>query len=137
MAAFTTESAVRLKFQLTDTVLAPSALILAGIEDAHAELVRFLNSVYGGGTPEEGLVLGETLLAGSRIYQSLAAKDAFDQKQAVIGHQQVGTGRRLDALLTVARLAEEAGWHILEPYLTSRPSSLHVGLTDTVPVLGN
>jgi hypothetical protein len=136
MAAFATEADVRLKFQLNDTTLAPSALIQASIEDAHTELLRFLDPVFLTSTPEEALVIGETLLAGAHLFRSLASKEAFDQKQVSIGSQQIDGGKRFGALMAMASLTEKNAWYVLEPYLADMPSPSPVAATDSVPVIG-
>lgn len=136
MANFTTESQVRAKFHLTDTTLVPADWVTASITDAHTELLRYLDPAFASGTPDDALVLGETLLAGAHLYRSLAAKQAFDQKRVSAGGQRIEEADRLDALETIARIAEEQAWHFLEPYLLEHPGRLALEASDSVPVLG-
>jgi hypothetical protein len=136
MASFATEDDVRLKFQLSDTTLVPSALVTASIDDAHAELLRVLDPAYITEPPEDALVMGEVMLAGAHLLRSLASKDAFDQRQLVIGNQRIEAGKRFSALMTMASLAEQNGWYLLEAYLVDRPSRPPLDATDTVAVLG-
>jgi len=136
MANFTDEAKVRAKFELHDTVLVSSELIDGAIDDAHTEILRYLAPDVEINPPEEGLVLGETLLAGAHVFRTLAAKDAFDQKHLTIGGQDVAGGQRFNALERVGTVAEELAWYILEPYL-EHPGMRAVGdATDTEPVLG-
>ena len=136
MAVFATESDVRLKFQLNDTTLVPSALVTASIEDAHAELLRFLDPAFNTASPDAALVMGETLLAGAHLFRSLASKDAFDQKAVAVGTQRIEAGQRFGALMAMASLTEQNAWYILEPYVLARPSLAPAGVTETTPVLG-
>ena len=81
MAGFTTEAAVRLKCQVEDTVAGSSALVLESIDDAHARILAELDPGVDVVTPEENLVAGETLLAGSCLMASLASGEAvFDRR---------------------------------------------------------
>ena len=89
MPSFTTESMVRLRFQLQDTASVPADLVEAAIDDAHAELLARLGPAYAEPPWPQALVLGETLLAGANVYRALAAKDAHDQKHVVVGGQRV------------------------------------------------
>jgi hypothetical protein len=136
MSSFATEADVRLKFQLNDTTLAPSALITGSIEGAHAEILRFLDPAFNVLSPETALVMGETLLAGAHLFRSLASKDAFDQKQITVGGHRIDAGKRFSALMTLASLAEQNAWYTLEPYLLERPSRAFAEATDTTAVLG-
>lgn len=136
MASFATEADVRLKFQLDDATLVPSTLVVGSIDDAHEELLRFLDPQFDTTPAEEAVVMGETLLAGAHLFRTLAAKDAFDQKQATIGGQRLEAGKRFTALMAVAALTEDQAWYVLEPYIEARPSRVLAAVTDTVPVLG-
>ena len=136
MANFATEADVRLRFQLNDTAEVSSALVNASIDDAHTELLRFLDPVFDELSPEDALVMGETLLAGAYLYRSLASRQAFDEKQVAIGGQRIEAGKRFSALMAIASLTEETAWYILEPYVVDRPSVSPAGATDTVAVLG-
>ena len=136
MSSFAVEADVRLKFQLNDTTLVPSALITASIDSAHAEVLRFLDPTFNTASPAVELVHGETLLAGSYLLRSLASKDAFEQKQLAVGTQRIDAGKRFGALTAMASLAEQNAWYVLEPYLADRPSEGPAKVTDTTPVLG-
>jgi len=136
MANFTNESLVRLRFQASDTTLVSSELVNAAIDDAHAELLRFLDPQFDTGNPEEALVMGETLLAGAHLFHALAAGEAFGQKRVTIGGQRVEESERYDTLTALARTADEQAWYILEPYIEDRPSRSVSDSTDTIPVLG-
>lgn len=136
MADFTTADKVRMKFQLDDTTLVPDALIDASIDDAHFELLRFLDAEVDVDTPEEALIMGETLLAGVHLYRSLASKDAFKQKHSTVGSQRIEEGRRFASLMMVASTVEEQAWYILEPYLAEVPYRYVLSTTDSLPILG-
>ncbi len=137
MPNFATESDVRLRFQLNDAALVPEDLVGASIDDAHGEIERFLDADVDVDPPEQGLVTGETLLAGAYLYRALAAKDAFQQRHVTIGGQRIEEGERFRALMAVAALTEKQAWFLLEPYLTSQPVRLVIDCTDTTPVLGD
>ena len=111
MAAFTTESAVRDKFQLTDTTLVPSALVTGSINDAHEIVLRFLDPVFDVPSPDAEVVLGETLLSGAHLLRSLSSSEAFTQKRLTIGGQRIDVARRFEALNDAADSAEEQAWH--------------------------
>ncbi len=136
MANFTTESVVRTKFQVEDSTLVPSSLVTASIDDAHDELMRFLDPEVDTGNPEDGLVLGETLLAGAHLFRSLASKDAFDQKHVSIGGQDIAEGDRFAALTETADKAETQAWAMLEPYLAAAPTRTPADTTESTEVLG-
>ena len=136
MANFASESDVRLRFQLYDTVLVTAESIEACIDDAHAEIERFLDETVDVDPPDAALVTGETLLAGAYLYRALAAKDAFQQKQVTIGEQRIEAGERFRALMAVAVLTEKQAWFMLGPYLAAQPPRLVIDCTDTIPVLG-
>jgi len=131
MATFATESDVRRKFQLEDTVLTPPALVEGSLNDAHTELLRYLAPEYLAGG-DAGLVLGETLLAGAHLYRSLAARDAFEQRAVTLGGQRLESGARYDALLGVAVLTEASAWRILEPYLAAQMGRPPLAATATL-----
>ena len=136
MANFATEDDVRLKFQLNDSTLVPSALVSASIDDAHAELLRVLDARFVSGSTDASLVMGEVMLAGAHLFRSLASKDAFEQRQVVIGSHRIDAGKRFGALTAMACLAEQNAWYLLEPYLVDRPSRAVLAATDTTAVLG-
>ncbi len=136
MANFATESAVRLKFQLEDTASASSELIEAAIGDAHTEILRFLDPEVDTVSPEDGLVLGETLLAGAHVFRSLAAQDAHRQKHVTVGQQRIEEGSRFDALTLLVTTLEAQAWYVLEPYVKGCSARKVGEATDTVAVLG-
>ncbi len=136
MAAFSTESDVRLKFQLEDTTLVPSNLVVKSIDDAHEVVLRHLDPDVDTGSPEVALVSGETLLAGALLLHSLSVNDAFVQKNVSVGGNRISEGGRFDALRAAAGTAEEQAWYLLQPYLVDEPARLLLGVTDTRPVLG-
>ncbi len=136
MANFTSESEVRQKFQLNDTTLVPSSLVTASIDDAHTELLRFLDPEYDTGSPEDGLVMGETFLAGAHLFRTLASKEGFEQKHLMIGGHRIEEGERFTALMTLASVTDEQAWYVLEPYLLDWPGRSVADATDSTPVLG-
>jgi len=136
MANFTTESEVRMKFQLINTTQVPSDLVAAGIDDAHTELLRFLDPDVDTGSPEDALILGETLLAGAHVLRSLASSDAVQQKHLVVGGQRIEEGNRFQSLMAMAEQASRLAWEALEPYLLAGPPRYVGAVTDTTPVLG-
>ncbi|GMW01795.1 MAG: hypothetical protein AMXMBFR84_29320 [Candidatus Hydrogenedentota bacterium] len=136
MAVFTNETAVRVKFQLADTTLVTPALIEQSIEDAHAEVLRFLAPEVDTESPEDALVVGETLLAGAHVYRSLAAHDAANQKHIAIGANRIEAGKRFEALNAIAEVVERQAWYILEPYVAHIPARSAIALTESTPVMG-
>lgn len=136
MAGFTDEARVREKFQLTESNAVSTALVEASIDDAHAEVLRWLDPDFDVPTPEEGLVLGETLLAGAHVLRSLASGDAAGKRRAVVGGSRVERGIRFGELSKAADAAESQAWHALAPYLLDREGPEVLAATDTVPVLG-
>lgn len=136
MANFTNEARVRERFQLTDTTLASTDLVTGSIDDAHTELLRYLEPVFATETPEEALVMGETLLAGAHVHQSLASKAAAELKTVSIAGQRLEATGRVEALLGIARSAEEQAWCLFEPYLAARTGQAACMVTDSAPVLG-
>ena len=136
MAVFTTEEAVRLKFQVNDTGWVPAALVAACINGAHEEILRRLDPALDPDDPEDALVLGETLLAGARLLESLASKDAVKQEEVVVGGQHIETGKRFASLMAMASKVEKEAWYVLEPYLASQPDQSVGQVTDTMPVIG-
>ena len=135
MAAFTSESAVRDKFQLTDTTLVSSALVTGSINDAHEIVLRFLDPVFDVPSPDAEVVLGETLLSGAHLLRSLSSSEAFTQKRLTIGGQRIDVARRFEALNDAADSAEEQAWHVLEPFVLARPASKVADVTDTTPIV--
>lgn len=135
MAIFTSESAVREKFQLTDTTLVPATLVTTSIDDAHEVVLRFLDPVYDVPSPDTALVLGETLLAGAHLLRSLASSEAFTQKRLTVGGQRTDVARRFEALTDAAGTAEDQAWHVLEPFVLGRPARVVADVTDTTPIV--
>ncbi len=136
MAAFTTESAVRLKFQVPDAAGAPQDLVLKSIADAHEEILKCLAPGVNPSAPEATLILGETLLAGACLLKSLAAKAAVQQKEVMVGGQRVDTGKRYAALIALSTQSSDQAWELLRPYLRVPPAAAVAVVTDTTPVLG-
>jgi hypothetical protein len=136
MPNFSTEADVRLKFQLNDTVAVPQDLIIAAIDDAHRNILRQLDPEVDTESPEPGLVSGETLLAGAYLFRSLAAHDAFAQKNVTLGGQRIEDGNRFRALTGVAALTEKQAWYVLEPYLREAPARIPADATGSTPILG-
>ena len=136
MANFCSESDVRLRFQLSDTVLTPSDLLATCIDDAHTEVLRSLDAGVDVDPPDQGLVTGETLLAGAYVFRALAAKDAVQQKHVTIGGQRIEDGERFRALTAVAALTEQQAWFVLEPYVAANASRTVLETTASVPVIG-
>jgi len=135
MAIFTSESAVRDKFQLTDTTLVPSALVTGSINDAHEIVLRFLDPVFDVQSPDAEVILGETLLSGAHLLRSLASSEAFTAKRLTIGGQRIDVARRFEALNDAADSAEERAWYVLEPFVLARPASKVADVTDTTPII--
>lgn len=136
MPPFTTENSVRLRFQLADTTLVSAELIAACIDDAHNEIERALDPTVEVDPPDASLVTGETLLAGAYLFRTLAAKDAFQQREVSIGGQRIAAGNRFQALSSAASITEAQAWYILEPFLSPRPPRTLLNSTDSMPVLG-
>ena len=134
--AFTTENDVRTTFQLTSTTLVPSALIQARINDAHAEMMHYLDPAFVSGPAPRDLIEGETLLAGARVLESLAAKDAFDQRQVTVGGERIDAGERFASLRAIAIAAEKKAWTVLGPFVLACPVRPAACTTASVPVLG-
>lgn len=135
MAAFTTESDVREKFQLTDTTLIVPTLVARNIDDAHLVVLRFLDPQFDTPTPDAALVLGETLLAGAYLLRSLATEAAFQRKKLAVGGQRLEVARRYEAMVENADAAESQAWHALEPFLQARPADRVAAATDSQPIV--
>jgi len=136
MPNFTTEAAVRLKFHWHDTTLTPATLVQAAIDDAHVEVLRYLDPANASGPVADGLALGETVLAGAHVARALAALDAATQKRITLGGQRVEGGARFTSLMSLAEVAEAQAWHLLAPFLRDRPARAEAQTTATAPVLG-
>lgn len=136
MANFTTETAVRDKFQTTDTTLIPSGLVTQSITDAHTEIIRYLDPIFDTSPTDDGVVLGETLLAGAHLLRSLSSKEAVEQKRVSVGSARIETGPRHKALTEQADTAERRAWSTLEIYLLELPPQIILSPTISTPVLG-
>jgi hypothetical protein len=136
MANFAGESGVRAKFQLNDSTLVPSALVVSSIDDAHVEVLRLLDPIYDVGSPDDAVVLGETMLAGAHLLRSLASDEGFRQRHLQVGGQRVGGDVRLDGLLALAQGAEERAWLTLEPFTLASASREVAAAMLSTPVLG-
>jgi len=134
--AYATEAQVRVRLQLNDTESAPDALITACLEEAHDELLRFLDPAYDMAPIEAAVVTGETLLAGARVMRALAAGDAARQQDLQIGNHRIRPSGRAEVLSTLAAMMEKDAWYMLEPYLTALAPQVPAKATDTTPVLG-
>ena len=132
---FTTESEVRLKFQVDDLSIAPATLVLQSIDDAHAQILRYLDPAIDIDPVPVPLALGETLLAGAHLLRSLASRDAIYQKHITIGGQRIEPGKRFAALLALAAKTEAQAWRELAPYLAQKAGMEPASTTDTVSVL--
>ncbi len=137
MSNFTTEAKVREKFQVNDTAWSSPALVTSSIDDAHIAVLRALDPEVDTETPDDGLVLGETLLAGANLLRSLASKDAGGQAEIVVGGQRLSRRQRFASLMTLGERAEREAWEVLEPYVAGRPVVCPGVVTDSVPVLGS
>ena len=136
MAVFTTEIAVREKFQVTDVDKVASSLVTEAMEDAHLEVLRHLEAAYNVDPAADAVVLGETLLSGAHLFRSLAAGEAFQQRDVSVGGQRIQAGRRHASLLSTAAQAEEAAWKMLGPYLVTQPMGTVLAVSDSVAILG-
>lgn len=137
MAWFSSEAAVREKFQVADTAVVSLGLVERSLTDAHAAIARRLSLDADTQTPAEGLVLGETLLAGAYVLRSLASKSAAAVPRDVrIGGNQVVTGERFALLMPAAEAAEREAWEALEPFLKPLDGVACAVVSDTLPVLG-
>ena len=131
---FTTEANLRLKFQLTSTTDFPTTFLNDAITQAHQELLPRLLTTIDPESPPDTLITGETLLAGARLLQHLAAREAATHRPATIGGQRTELTPRHAALALSAARAEETAWHVLAPHLTP-PSPQTITTTDTTPIL--
>ncbi len=136
MANFSSESLVRLRFQFNDTVAVPADLVEACLDDAHCEVLRFLDPVYNTSIPEEAVLLGETLLAGAYVFRALASRDVQEQKHVTVGGHRIEEGKRFASLTAIATVTAEQAWYLLEPYVVDRPSECLADATASTPVLG-
>lgn len=133
---FTTESAVREKFQLNDTTAAPAALLSRSIDDAHTQILSALDPGTDTELPPAGLIQGETLLAGVLLLRSLASANAADHVVVTIGGQRVERGQRFAALIALSDQTEREAWALLSPYLLGARTEVML-MSATSPVLGD
>ena len=136
MPAFTTEAAVRLKFQIEDTAVS-AALVEQSIADAHTEVLARLDPATDTENPDDALVLGETLLAGAHLLAALASCDAFTARPIALGGQRVEAGQRFASLLAIAAKARREAWRTLAPYLAAHPPTLAGTATESTAILGD
>jgi len=136
MAVFTTETRVREKFGLNDVTLVPASLVESAIADAHAQVLRVLDPAFDTNPAEEGVAMGETLLAGAHLFRTLASGQAFGQRQLTLGSQRIDEGRRFETLMAVAAGAEAEAWDALAAYMVGLPSLGAGDITATTPILG-
>jgi hypothetical protein len=136
MPAFTTEVSVRLHFHLHDTAVAPAELLARAIETAHARVLARLDPAVDAENPPLPVAVGETLLAGAQVLESLAHKSAQGQRIVVVGGQRVDPGQEFSALLAAADRAERHGWGALAPYLWPVAPDTPLLVTEGSPVLG-
>lgn len=136
MNSFTTETLVRLKFQVGEAQLASAELIEAAIAEAHVRILARLAPGVDTETPPAQLILGETLLAGSVLLRALGSKEAVARRDITVGGQRVESSTRIAALTALAQDAEERAWETLAPYLTQPNGRKPGSATDTTPVLG-
>lgn len=131
---YATEAALRLKFQLTSTTDFPAAFLNDAIAQAHAELLPRLHTVPAPEDAPESLTIGEILLAGARVFQHLAARDAATLRTATIGGQRLDTAPRHAQLALSAARAEEHAWQLLHPHCNA-PKTVKTLTTDSTPIL--
>jgi len=136
MPAFTTEDDIRLRLQLNDTALAPQDFVLQCIEDAHDQVLRWLDENIDPESPPAALVYGETLIAAGVIFRALAAREAAAMRNMKIGEQSLNTERRFASRMTYAEELERQGWGVLEEFLAPRNSATLLLPSPTTPVLG-
>ena len=140
MEPFVQVARVRETFLLEDAVKTPDAWIARAIRDAHTELERALSpmalSALDGGTIPEDLVAGEALLAGARLYQAMAAVEAYGQRRVKGGSVAVAEGDRFASLLRIASMAEERAWTLLRPYMREAAVRPSLAASDSAPILG-
>ncbi len=136
MATYATEEDVRLWLQATDNVQVTSDLITAALNAAHGLILDRLADAAFAGDPPIPLVLGEATLAGAFALRALARKQALDQMDFTIGGQRIKNTDRFHYLMQAANEAEEAAWATLAPLLRAVKHVAPLGVTDSVPVLG-
>lgn len=135
MPAFTTETLLRTKFQLTNTTDFPTALLNDAIAQAHEALTPHLDPALPLDPTPAALITGETLLAAAALLRALATHEAATQRTTTIGGQRSDTAARHAQLLHSAALTEADAWHTLAPFLTQPPVQPTLLTTDTTPIL--
>lgn len=136
MPNFTTETDVREKLQLTDAVQAPDTLLTRSIDDAHTQILRYIEPDYITDPPHPELALAETLLAGANALRSLATAAAHRRKHITIGGNRIQPADRDITLNGLADAIESQAWDMLEPFLRRMPPRRVLRLTATQPILG-
>lgn len=136
MSNFTTESAVRLRFQVEDTAWAPAALIENCIAEAHAGIGARLAPEVDPESPPDTLVRGETLLAGAVLLRALASKASAGRHPVSVGGQRIDRAKQFAALMALAAQTEEQAWRVLAPHLAPVAEKAPGDATDSAPVLG-
>lgn len=136
MAAFTTENDIRLRLQLNDTTLAPQDFLVQCIEDAHDQVLRWLDENVDPQNPPAALVYGETLVAAAVVFRALASREAAAMRNVKIGEQGINTEKRFAAKMEYAEELERQGWAILSAFLAPRTSPTSLSPSPTTPVLG-
>ncbi len=138
MANFTDETRVRVTTQLTDTAKVSSELVTRSIDDAHSEILKWLDAAYDVTPPDENLVRGETLLAGAYLLRSLASGAAFDIRGLRILDETVSETGKHKALTTLADRFENEAWAILGEFLVPQPGGAYFqsGVTESGEILG-
>ena len=131
---YATESDIRIRFQIYDTVMVPSDLVTTCLDEAHRELLRFLDPVYDETPTEAPIITGEVLLAGARVFRAVAAKDAMERQDLQIGSHRIRPSGRADALAAIAVIAEKDAWYLLEPYLLATPAHMMATVTHSTPI---
>lgn len=135
MPPYASESAVRLRFQLTDETRTPPDLLAACLEEAHDIVTRFLGPD-APSSPPEPVVLAETLLAGAAAFRALQAACAQEHPRLTMGDQTIDDASRPRNLAGVADAAVELAWRLLEPYGPETPPRAPGDATTTQPILG-
>lgn len=141
MDAYTTEARVRAQFNLHSTDRLSAESIETAIADAHLAIARVLDPVVDVSGPTvdhlpPGLVHGATLLAGARLFEALAAAEAFDQQRVALGPQRIEESTRRRDLMAAAGVAEARAWRALEPFVTQPPAREDAAVTASQAVLG-
>ena len=127
---------LRLAFQATDETVIPDELVQSAIDVAHGRLERWVSVEHWDGTPEQGLVRAETLLAGAELMRALASSHAIKERAVRLAGQQVKEGDRFRHLMQAAESAERCAWMCAEPYMLRATGPVPGDVTPTREVLG-